>query len=133
MRTTRRCVMAICLAVTVVLVWALSSIRRRIEVRLAVSDCNALACRLAEEALQAASESTPEPSTATGASNAGTQSRPPQGTDRWGTPYLAHVERHARIAVVEVTSAGRDKRFGTADDVLVRRQFGFANDGGAEQ
>ncbi len=39
--------------------------------------------------------------------------------DIWGTPYCYEVEGKK----IKITSAGRDKKFGTKDDVIVERIF----------
>jgi hypothetical protein len=41
--------------------------------------------------------------------------------DPWGTPYHADFSVAARMDVLDIVSAGADKRFGTADDFTVAR------------
>ena len=49
----------------------------------------------------------------------------PTMADLWGTPYRTSVVRRADGGIdASVVSAGRDKTFGTGDDISVQRSFG---------
>jgi len=100
-------------------VWTVIEVRARLEDRLANSDCNSLAANLAaqtEDAIVALP---------------GHQNERGERIDRWGTPYRVSVVRSADTVEATVTSAGRDRVFGTDDDIVVKRGFGRVPEGTA--
>jgi hypothetical protein len=110
------CVLALVSLVLAYAVWFVHSIHARLEDQLADSDCNSLAGNLAGEEAGDTSERPP------GDCGVGMNDGIP--IDRWGTPYRTNVVIEGGLASITVTSAGRDRRFGTEDDISVEREFG---------